>query len=228
MTPLPQLDPTRAEVNRQNSQHSTGPKTPEGKNRIRFNAVKHNLSGKDLLLQPSETAAYNELNRKLHASWNPVTEEETDVLLAIIDSQWRLNGIPALHANLLAVATQEHMDQYDEVASNPEQQLSMARVSGYRTNQKLFEQFSRHEVRLQRTIAALTARLMNLLDYRERIEQEQRAARQIAALNLLKQPIAKQSQPAPAVQTAKQSQPAPATDQEPVEAELCGNNSTRR
>jgi hypothetical protein len=41
---------TRAEINRANSQHSTGPKTPEGKKRISLNALRHGLTGQVVVM----------------------------------------------------------------------------------------------------------------------------------------------------------------------------------
>jgi hypothetical protein len=45
----------RAAINRRNAQKSTGPRTPEGKNRYRFNALKHGMTAKTLVL-PDEDA----------------------------------------------------------------------------------------------------------------------------------------------------------------------------
>ena len=45
----------RAAINRRNAQKSTGPRTPEGKNRSKFNAVKHGMTAETLVL-PDEDA----------------------------------------------------------------------------------------------------------------------------------------------------------------------------
>jgi hypothetical protein len=45
----------RAAINRRNAQKSTEPRTPEGKNRSRFNALKHGMTAKTLVL-PDEDA----------------------------------------------------------------------------------------------------------------------------------------------------------------------------
>jgi hypothetical protein len=45
----------RAEINRRNAQKSTGPRTPEGKSHSRFNALKHGMAAKTVVL-PGEDA----------------------------------------------------------------------------------------------------------------------------------------------------------------------------
>jgi hypothetical protein len=45
----------RAEINRRNAQKSTGPRTPEGKDRARFNALKHGMDAK-MPVRPGEDA----------------------------------------------------------------------------------------------------------------------------------------------------------------------------
>jgi hypothetical protein len=50
----------RAEISRANSRKSTGPRTPEGKGRSKFNATKHGLTARSVLLpgeDPSQLAA---------------------------------------------------------------------------------------------------------------------------------------------------------------------------
>ena len=49
------------EVRRANSRKSTGPSSTKGKQRARMNAVKHNLSGNNLILLESERVAYNRM-----------------------------------------------------------------------------------------------------------------------------------------------------------------------
>ena len=41
-------------ANRRNAQKSTGPRTPEGKARVRFNALKHGMLAKSIILPGKE------------------------------------------------------------------------------------------------------------------------------------------------------------------------------
>src|SRR5258708_38755849 len=81
--------------------------------------------------------------------------------------QWRLNSIPALHINLLTIATEEHLEQFEAYADNPKLQRSMARTAAYRANMRAFEQFSRHEGRLERSIDRLEKKLTETIEERK-------------------------------------------------------------
>ena len=56
----------RAEINRRNSTHSTGPKTPSGRDKARRNALKHGLRA-DTLALPNEDP---ELVAERRRAWN--------------------------------------------------------------------------------------------------------------------------------------------------------------
>jgi hypothetical protein len=50
--------PRKAEANRRNAQKSTGPKTPEGKDAVRLNALKHGLLCREVLLPGEDKGAF--------------------------------------------------------------------------------------------------------------------------------------------------------------------------
>ena len=50
--------PAQAEANRRNAQKSTGPKTEEGKSKSRFNALKHGMTARTVLLPGDDTKAF--------------------------------------------------------------------------------------------------------------------------------------------------------------------------
>ena len=62
----------RIEANRRNSLHSTGPKTPEGKERSRANALKHGLTGEGVVVLAEDAAEvalrFEELEAELRPS----------------------------------------------------------------------------------------------------------------------------------------------------------------
>jgi hypothetical protein len=92
----------RAAVNRANARHSTGPKTEEGKNRSRFNALRHGLTSQTVILPGEDTASYTTLRRRLFEDLQPKGEYEEQLVQTIVDSTWRLNRAAAAEANMLA------------------------------------------------------------------------------------------------------------------------------
>ena len=81
----------RAEINRRNAQKSTGPRTAEGKNRSRFNAVKHGVTARTLVL-PGEDADL--LQMRIDA-WTEDLQPRDDVEQYLVDravhTSWQLD-----------------------------------------------------------------------------------------------------------------------------------------
>jgi len=78
------------EANRQNAQHSTGPKTPEGKAAASLNAVTYGLRARTLLLPGEDPEQYKQLWASLEAEWQPQTPTEHFYLETMSASHWLL------------------------------------------------------------------------------------------------------------------------------------------
>src|ERR1035441_10317438 len=78
------------EANRRNAQHSTGPKTPEGKAAIRFNALTYGLRTRATILPDENAADYSRLWDELDANWQPQDRTEGCYLETMVTSQWLL------------------------------------------------------------------------------------------------------------------------------------------
>jgi hypothetical protein len=83
------------EANRNNAQRSTGPKTPEGKAAIRFNALTFGLRTKATILESENAAEYSQLWDELDAEWQPQTRTERLYLETMVTSQWLLKRVAA-------------------------------------------------------------------------------------------------------------------------------------
>jgi hypothetical protein len=59
-------------ANRRNALHSTGPTTPEGKQASRFNALRHGLRAKEIIIPGQEDPAeFEAILRELCEDWEP-------------------------------------------------------------------------------------------------------------------------------------------------------------
>jgi len=78
------------QANRQNAEHSTGPKSPEGKAAIRFNALTFGLRTRATILPDEICADYSKLWDELEAHWQPQDRIELCHLETMVTSQWLL------------------------------------------------------------------------------------------------------------------------------------------
>ena len=109
------------QANRQNARHSTGPKTPEGKAAIRFNALTFGLRTRATILEREDAADYSQLWDELEADWQPQNRTERCYLETMVTSQWLLKR----------VAESERLI-YDCVAFGEKQFVMLAYVSKQR------------------------------------------------------------------------------------------------
>lgn len=91
----------RAGINRANSQHSTGPRTSEGKARSSQNSFKHGLYSKQLVLASEDPAELEQLRASLRAEHQPANTTEEILVNEIAENFWRLRRMRQLEARTL-------------------------------------------------------------------------------------------------------------------------------
>jgi hypothetical protein len=81
---------TEAQVaaNRANSQHSTGPKSAEGKDRVCLNAFRHGLAGAFMILPDEVRDDFDELHEGLRAEHKPETPTEILLIESMAQHYW--------------------------------------------------------------------------------------------------------------------------------------------
>jgi len=89
-------------ANRRNARHSTGPRTDSGKQRSSLNALRHGLTAASAVLPSEDQAAYDAHRRGFFDEYQPATPTETQLVIEVADTAWRLNRIPSLEAALLS------------------------------------------------------------------------------------------------------------------------------
>ena len=78
----------KAAANQRNAQKSTGPRTAEGKEKAKFNALKHGQTARSLLLPGEDPAALNALRRELLDDLQPHNSLEATLIVQIADDKW--------------------------------------------------------------------------------------------------------------------------------------------
>jgi hypothetical protein len=80
----------KALANRTNAQASTGPRSPEGKGSVRFNAVAHGLTSKTVVLPHESAEEYRQILNGFIDSYKPANDRETLLVEQVAQSFWRL------------------------------------------------------------------------------------------------------------------------------------------
>jgi hypothetical protein len=136
MTPLPQTTQaasastesparpvSRADINRANADHSTGPNSEIGKSRSSQNAFKHGLYSKKLVIHGEDPAELDRLKDDLRAEHQPVNETESILVNEMAEQFWRLRRTRELETRAFTV---ENLDIWIESGILPLIQRTMA------------------------------------------------------------------------------------------------------
>jgi len=173
------MNPTlRTEINKANAQHSTGPRTKEGKRRSSLNALRHGLTGQIIVLPSDDLAAYQQHVDNFTAEYNPKGATECHLVQTLADTAWRQNRVAALENNLLTLGIVREPDQLDEAPDQVQQALSIAASLDSQT--RALSNLSLHGQRLSRQFEKTMALLRELRTTRE--IQEELALDQASAL----------------------------------------------
>ncbi len=102
---------SRADVNRANSQHSTGPTTSIGKARSSQNSFKHGLYSEDLIIQGEDPAEFDHLRATLHGEHQPANTTEGILVDELAQHFWRMRRFRELEVRAW---TPENLDSWME------------------------------------------------------------------------------------------------------------------
>ena len=150
---------TQAQINanRINAQKSTGPKTPEGRETVRLNGLKHGLAS-DILVLPGENLSdFENLLDSLEAEHQPSTATEVILVRQMAMASWRLQRLVHMEAayyRLRRSGLEVHFKDYYTDLTEPDRQAIIAE----RDSSHTLINFSRYEARLERSFhKSLTA-----------------------------------------------------------------------
>jgi hypothetical protein len=94
--------PTQILANRENAQRSSGPKTQEGKQTSSRNAIRHGLTGAQIVMPGEDPSAYEQLRQGLHESYHPANQAEHILVDQIAANAWRLMRAQRVETAFLA------------------------------------------------------------------------------------------------------------------------------
>ena len=80
-----------------------GPSTPEAKDRVKYNALRHGFTGQVLIMTPEEHEQFAAFVKGMMTDLAPVGTHETFLANSMAEEAWRLNQIRARCTNLSAL-----------------------------------------------------------------------------------------------------------------------------
>ena len=141
-----------------------GPSSPEAKQRVRYNAVRHGFTGQVLFMTPEEREKFDPFVKGMMTDLAPVGTHETFLANSIAEEAWRLNQIRARCVNLAAVGDidgagdkyrpieegigVESVLTYSVVARDQSKQLALMSLYAQRT-QRAYEKYKKDLNELQ-------------------------------------------------------------------------------
>jgi hypothetical protein len=124
--------PAQLAANAANAQHSTGPRTSEGKNRSSQNASKHGLTAREVVITPGEQEEFDQLVADYQADVKPQGAIQQTLFSQLVAAAWNLHRIRRMEVELCAGAS------YKDLLANHDLQDQLDRLA-------------RHHTRIERT-----------------------------------------------------------------------------
>ena len=158
-------------ANRENAQHSTGPRTPEGKKRSSLNATRHGLTGQVIVMPYEDLKAYSGFVERYVSGLDPKNEPEKQLAVDMANNTWKLNRCTSIESGIYAMG---HCDNADHnITDHPQVHAALTAATTYLENSRQLENLSRQENRLRRTLQQSTKLYHDLQDRRRERESRE-------------------------------------------------------
>jgi hypothetical protein len=161
--------PAQIIANQANAQHSTGPRSPEGKASVSHNALRHGLTARHLVIRPEQQEEFNSLQDSLRDELDPQGAIEVITFHDLLHAAWNLHRFRCLEAECSSGNPADF--------SEPSSTTVLDRLGRYQSRAQRAYYKAIHELRTLQTNRAL--RLVKL------DEQEEAEVPAIADINEL-------------------------------------------
>src|SRR5580693_301077 len=166
----------RAQINRNNACHSTGPRTPEGRQRSCLNALRHGLTGQTIVMPAEDLEAYQQHIQRFVDEYHPQGATESQLVQSLADAAWRLNRVAVLETNLLT-----HDIIYEDFPNHEsphEMREAIAVAAALDSHTRALANLSIHGQRLSRQFERALALLQDLQSKRKLQEVQMDASKE--------------------------------------------------
>src|SRR5437868_5116294 len=136
-------------ANRRNAQHSTGPRTPEGKARTAQNARTHGLMSGELLTPFEEEDVLLSHAKAIQQHYAPQSEPECILVEQIIAATWRLRRIRRIETRHYRHRAQDLRENRERTGDQYDDETQVFRDDW--NGAKFLDNLGRHEPPLDRS-----------------------------------------------------------------------------
>ena len=149
-------------ANAANAAKSTGPKTPEGKQRVRCNARKHNFTGQIWVTPEEERKAYDHFSALNLEVLNPLDAAQRLLADQIVELRYRIRRMASFESAIIAIETQNLSNS--EILDSGDPIINAALDVALAFDRKLprLDLMARYENRFQRQVRILEAEYKQL------------------------------------------------------------------
>jgi hypothetical protein len=159
--------PAQIITNRDNAQHSTGPRTAEGKQASSRNSTRHGLTGSQIVIPGEDPIAYEDMRQDLHRSHRPGNETERILVDQIAANAWRLARAQRIETAYLRKITEDAIDPEAAIATafieKPAELMKIARYVSAANSAFYKAQSQLEKMQKARAAAELEAAMMESL-----------------------------------------------------------------
>ncbi len=151
------------DANRLNAQKSTGPNTPEGRDAVRFNALRHGLTAKHAVLENENEQEFQEMLEAFEAEHQPTGPTESLLVQQMVMATWRLRRLRAVETGLFNIRMYDLSKQTQSVyAQLPETERQASAFLEDNRGCGAIEKLSRYETRIERSFYRALRELQRL------------------------------------------------------------------
>ena len=147
-----------------------GPRTAEGRARSRYNACRHGLTGRTVVLPSEDMEAYKKFSEEIVESLNPKTPFERQLAQTVADAQWRLNRARSWEDGMICAGAFGPPGEID--TEDPRIHAALAAAQVFQQESKAFANLTLYEQRLQRQQKQALDQLEKLRTERKTAEAE--------------------------------------------------------
>jgi hypothetical protein len=147
-------------MNRTTPNNSTGPRTPEGKQRSSLNAFRHGLTGQTVVISPEDQKHFAAFCRGFFEDFKPEGNHEIQLVQNIATCFWRLNRIAAAEQSLLSLETLACEDQIN--TADDRARTACAAAKAFESQIKQLANFTLYEQRIAKRYESYYAQLKAL------------------------------------------------------------------